>query len=164
MDYCRNEVFDTHGKEGETWVGFDLDGTLALKVGKWKGIEHIGDVIKPVAEEMKRIRDKEGMKVKIFTARVADKERAPEAKKYIDEWATKNLGFAPEVTNIKDELMLRFFDDRCVQVFPNKGVTYEYALDMAMEIIRDLTDGYRNCKGNTFKIGWLVGLTSSKPE
>ena len=162
MYYSTNEVFDAHGKEGETWVGFDLDGTLAEKVGKWKGIEFIGKPIKPAVEELKRIHNS-GMQVKIFTARVADKERAPEARKYIEKWCEEHLGFVPEITNVKDELMLRFFDDRGVQVFPNKGITYEEALKDAMDVIKDLTDNYRNCHGHLKEIERLIDLTTVKP-
>ena len=162
MDYARFCVFDSHGKDGTMWIGFDLDGTLATKVGKWKGIQFIGEPIKGVVDEMKSLH-KKGTQVKVFTARVADKERAPEAKKYIVEWCEKNLGFVPEITNIKDEVMLRCWDDRSIQVFPNKGVTYEDAFDKALAIIKDLTDGYRNCKGHTSAIEWLLDLQNSKP-
>ena len=37
---------DTHGVEGKGWYGFDLDGTLA-KYDGWKGIDHIGEPVKP---------------------------------------------------------------------------------------------------------------------
>lgn len=60
---------DTHGVSGEGWYGFDLDGTLA-KYDGWKGIDHIGEPVKPMVELIKRMHD-EGKVVKIVTARVA---------------------------------------------------------------------------------------------
>ena len=81
MDYARFGVFDSHGKDGVMWIGFDLDGTLAEKVGAWKGIEHIGKPIMPLIVKVKEAHAN-GKKVKIFTARVADKDDAEEAKKF----------------------------------------------------------------------------------
>ena len=69
---------DTHGQQGEGWIGFDLDGTLA-KYDGWKGIDHIGEPVKPMVDLMKRMHD-EGKVVKIMTARVAPKEK-PEVER-----------------------------------------------------------------------------------
>ena len=156
MDYARFGVFDSHGKDGTMWIGFDLDGTLAENNG-WKGIEHIGEPVKGMVEELKKIH-KEGKKIKIFTARVADKEDAEEAKKYIKAWCEENLGFVPEITHEKDALAYRFYDDRAIQVFPNAGVKVQTAFLDAMRIIAELTDGYRNCKGLLPQIERLVKL------
>lgn len=60
---------DTHGATGECWYGFDLDGTLAV-YDKWRGIEHIGEPVKPMVEIVKKMHD-EGKVVKIVTARVS---------------------------------------------------------------------------------------------
>ena len=114
---------DTHGENGEKWTGFDLDGTLAEYDG-WKGIDHIGKPIKPMCDVMKKIRD-EGTKVKILTARVAprkDGSNAEDARKHIEKWCEKNLGFVPEITHEKDSCMDVLYDDRAVQVIPNKGI------------------------------------------
>ena len=48
---------DTHGENGEKWIGFDLDGTLAEYDG-WKGIEHIGKPIKPMCDLIKKLHSK----------------------------------------------------------------------------------------------------------
>lgn len=63
---------DTHGEKGEGWYGFDLDGTLA-KYDGWKGIDHIGEPVKPMVGLIRRMHD-EGKVVKIMTARVAPRE------------------------------------------------------------------------------------------
>ena len=60
---------DTHGETGKGWYGFDLDGTLA-KYDGWKGIDRIGEPVKPMVDLIKRMHD-EGKVVKILTARVA---------------------------------------------------------------------------------------------
>lgn len=60
---------DTHGETGKGWYGFDLDGTLA-KYDGWKGIDHIGEPVKPMVDLIRKMHD-EGKVVKILTARVA---------------------------------------------------------------------------------------------
>lgn len=119
---------DTHGESGIKWTGFDLDGTLAEYDG-WHGIDHIGKPIKPMCDLMKKIRE-EGAKVKILTARAAprkDGSNAEDARKHIEKWCEKNLGFVPEITHEKDSLMDTLYDDRAVQVIPNTGITMEEA-------------------------------------
>lgn len=142
---------DTHEETGkgrygfglEGWYGFDLDGTLA-KYDGWKGIDHIGEPVKPMVELMKRMHD-EGKVVKIMTARVAPRRLAdgtvgeqfiwltrepssdPAAKytatQYIQDWCeeTAQLGFVPEIVYQKDHLMIELYDDRVKQVVPNEG-------------------------------------------
>ena len=62
-------IQDTHGQSGSGWYGFDLDGTLA-KYDGWKGIDHIGEPVKPMVDLIKRMHS-ECKVVKILTARVA---------------------------------------------------------------------------------------------
>ena len=121
-------VNDTHGANGEKWIGFDLDGTLAEYDG-WKGIEHIGSPVKRMCDLAKELHSK-GEEVKILTARVAPRKDGADtskAKKYIEEWCEKNLGFVPEITHEKDSLMEKLYDDRVVQVIPDTGITIEEA-------------------------------------
>ena len=65
---------DTHGVEGKGWYGFDLDGTLA-KYDGWKGIDHIGEPVKPMVDLIKKMHE-DGKVVKILTARVAPRSAA----------------------------------------------------------------------------------------
>jgi hypothetical protein len=113
---------DTHGSNNEEWIGFDLDGTLA-KYDGWKGIEHIGE---PVESQVliAKLLHWLGKKIKILTARVAPRggdNDSAKAKKYVEEWCSKHLGFVPEVTYVKDASMVALFDDRAVSVEQNTG-------------------------------------------
>lgn len=110
------------------WIGVDLDGTLAIYDG-WKGELHIGD---PIPLMVNRVKDwlEEGQRVKIFTARVCEpiegsRERASveEIRTAIQDWCEKHIGQRLEVTNIKDWAMIVLYDDRCIQVLPNSGMT-----------------------------------------
>ena len=134
---------DTHGVNGEGWIGFDLDGTLA-KYDGWQGIDHIGEPIGPMVDLMKKLHG-QGRYVKIVTARVAPQEledgsfgepyiTVPQgdggatrqyASQYIQDWCHFNLGFVPEIVYQKDCRMLELYDDRVKQVVPNKGVLVE---------------------------------------
>lgn len=101
----------------ERWVGFDLDGTIAEYRG-WKGVEHIGKPIPSMIHKMETYLV-QGVKVKVFTARIHNQPDAiPPIRKWLD-----NLGFKDvEITNIKDQGMIKLYDDRAVQVISNEGV------------------------------------------
>lgn len=124
---------DTHGCEGKKWIGFDLDGTLAEYNG-WEGINNIGKPVKPMCDLIKKLHS-EGTEVKIVTARVAPKESKNESEKarsFIEKWCAENLGFVPEITHEKDQLMETLYDDRAIQVIPNQGITIEEAARSAV--------------------------------
>lgn len=147
---------DTHGEKGEGWYGFDLDGTLA-KYDGWKGIDHIGEPVKPMVELIKRMHD-EGKVVKIMTARIAPHKledgtvgesyiTVPDGEKgatrnyahqFINDWCHFNLGFIPEIVYQKDHLMLELYDDRVKQVVPNEGWLVE-DIAMSKRQIRETT-------------------------
>jgi hypothetical protein len=102
--------------ENESWIGVDLDGTLA-EYHSWIGIHHIGNPITPMVERIKQWIG-EGKKVKIFTARVCEGQAAIA---FIHAWLEKQGLPKLEVTNIKDFGMLELWDDRCVSVESNTG-------------------------------------------
>ena len=107
----------------QKWIGFDLDGTLALYDG-WKGNQHIGEPIPKIVAIAKELHSK-GERIKIFTARVSPKSWGEATLKDIQEaiwkWCDRNLGFRPEITCEKDRWMLDFYDDRCHEVIKNSG-------------------------------------------
>lgn len=116
---------------GQGWVGFDLDGTLAY-YDKWRGPEHIGAPILPMVEGLKQLLTK-GVHCKIFTARVwypkeietvADAARkldATAAEDAIIAWCKEHIGQELEVTCCKDMGMIALYDDRCFRVETNTG-------------------------------------------
>lgn len=107
--------------ERESWVGFDLDRTMAKRV---KGDDH-----KTIGEPIYRMIDlaktyiAQGKKVKIFTARVASDE--PEEVQFqvelINKFSREHFGKELEITCIKDRYCIRIFDDIARQVIPNTG-------------------------------------------
>lgn len=104
------------GPGTRSWIGVDLDGTLAQYDG-WRGLEHVG---KPVPVMLARVRHwlAEGYTVKIFTARATEGEKgiAP-----VKKWLADNDLPDLEVTNCKDFAMIELWDDRAVQVVANTG-------------------------------------------
>jgi hypothetical protein len=99
--------------QNEHWIGFDLDGTLSRtdNPGHFEPPYPIGE---PIAEMVCVVRAlaEAGVQVKIFTARACE----PANVSIVKEWARKHgLGDLP-VTHQKDYDLLRFYDDRAIQV------------------------------------------------
>lgn len=101
------------------WIGVDLDGTLA-KYNGWNN----GEIGEPVPLMVKRVKSwiTEGVIVKIFTARVSIEEDKDLVVEKIQDWTQKHIGERLEVTNQKDYSMVELWDDRAIQVIPNKGI------------------------------------------
>ena len=110
-------------KDGDGWVGIDLDRTLA-HYDEWKGIEHIG---KPIPRMVKMVKKliKDGEDVRIFTARASE----PEAIPHIERWCEQHLGRKLPVTNQKDHHMKEYWDDAATQVIPNKGILLKEVIE-----------------------------------
>jgi hypothetical protein len=109
------------------WFAVDLDGTLA-EYHHWVGEEHIGTPIPAMVTRVRRwIED--GRDVRIFTARVAPASLAVNgvAREFvvgvIEDWCEKHLGCVLPITHEKDLHMIELWDDRCVQVVTNTGLT-----------------------------------------
>lgn len=108
------------------WIGVDLDETLALYTGGAGGLTVIGDPIPKMVERVKKWID-EGNEVKIMTARVSQYtcdvagENRMDVINAIRRWTKKYIGKELDVTSEKDHGMIELWDDRCVQVIPNKG-------------------------------------------
>lgn len=104
------------------WIGFDLDGTLAL-YDRWRGVTHIGDPIPNMIAKVKQYLA-DGYEVRIFTARAIEPESVP----YINQWCEQHIGQALRVTCQKDYDMLYCYDDRSVAVEFNTGNTFSYRI------------------------------------
>lgn len=106
-----------------SWIGVDLDGTLAHYDGWVDGL-HIGE---PIPLMLERVRQwlAEDIEVRIFTARVGArgcaKHSQDELTSRIQDWTEKHLGKRLPVTCEKDLGMIELWDDRCVQVITNTG-------------------------------------------
>ena len=105
---------------GASWIGVDLDATLAEHT-RWQGHDHIGSPIAAMVARVQRWLD-DGHTVKIFTARMAnDNSDAIEAR--IQRWLVEEAKLPPlECTCVKDMGMIELYDDRAVQVIPNTGL------------------------------------------
>lgn len=107
------------------WVGFDLDGTLAIYEG-WKGPEHIGEPIMPMVEYAKTL-IAAGIEIRIVTARastarmIEDEEMYDKVISSIRQWCWKHLGKRVEITAEKDFEMILLIDDRVATVELNTG-------------------------------------------
>lgn len=105
----------------ESWIGVDLDGTLAVYGASTFRPDTIGE---PVPVMLDRVKEwlKEGIKVKIFTARVSGEVAdAQFARFHIQKWLEEHGIGGLEITCIKDYGMVELYDDRCVQVVMNTG-------------------------------------------
>jgi len=100
------------------WVGVDLDGTLARDdaEGHFLPPYPLGE---PIPEMIAMVQSllQAGVTVKVFSARACEPESVP----IIQAWAEKHGLGRLEVTNQKDYDLIRFYDDRAIQMLPNQG-------------------------------------------
>ena len=97
------------------WTGVDLDGTLAY-YDRMSSYDKVGEPVPAMLTLVKKMINN-GIRVKIFTARVQDPEQLPIIRKWLKDNGLPEL----EITNIKDYNMRRLYDDRCIQVERNTG-------------------------------------------
>src|ERR1039457_5016386 len=100
------------------WIGVDLDGTLARDdaEGHFLPPYPLGEPIPEMIEMVKSLLAA-GVTVKIFSARACEPESIP----IIQAWAVKHGLGRLEVTNQKDYDLIRYYDDRAIQMVPNRG-------------------------------------------
>ncbi len=100
-----------------SWIGVDLDGTLA------RDDENLlaGEIGSPIPAMVRRIKrwHGHGLEVKIVTARA--REMTDRQKKSLQAWLLEHIGFIPPITDRKDYEMTALWDDKAVQVIPNTG-------------------------------------------
>lgn len=110
------EILENSKPKG--WIGFDLDGTLAIHE---RGDRRMGYVGPPIKKAIKRVRKylARGWDVKIVTARVGT--ATPEEIKKIEEWCLIHIGQVLPIVGNKDGSMVALFDDRAVGVESNTG-------------------------------------------
>ena len=122
------------------WIGFDLDGTLAMYGGVTAGA--IGEPIPEIAQLAKRYIES-GHLVKIVTARVSasEPEEVELQTQLIEQWCEEHIGEILEITCRKDYQMLILYDDRAIQVVKNKGVCVEDVVEDYRDKINYLLRG-----------------------
>jgi hypothetical protein len=100
------------------WIGVDLDGTLSRtdNPGHFEPPYPLGEPVPEMLELVKSLRQA-GITVKIFSARACEPQNVP----LIQSWALKHGLGHMEVTNSKDYDLVRFYDDRAIQIVPNEG-------------------------------------------
>ena len=100
------------------WVGFDFDGTISRtdNTGHCEAPYPLGE---PIPEMLATVKSliAAGITVKIFTARACEPESIP----VIQDWTERHGLGRLDVTNQKDYDLIRFFDDRAIQVVPDQG-------------------------------------------
>jgi hypothetical protein len=105
----------------EEWYGVDFDGTLAFYWG-WDGPLKFGA---PVPAMLERVKAwiAQGLRVKIFTARVSEPDplARTQVELAIQQWCVSHGLPALEVTCTKDFRMPELWDDRAVTVEANTG-------------------------------------------
>jgi hypothetical protein len=109
-------IGDPRKDSSHGWIGFDIDGTLAMYDFSIHGPRPIGEPIPAMVSRLKRIIAK-GTICKYFTARA----ESPEGVQDVRDWVTKYDLPDLEVTNVKDHSMIFLYDDRARQVIPNTG-------------------------------------------
>lgn len=112
------ELVGILSEDDGSWLGVDLDGTLATYSG-WS--EEIGDPVPKMIQRVKQWLDN-GKEVRILTARgsVGDSKYVQLIKVY--DWVKQHIGTPLEVTSRKDPLMVKLYDDRVQRVEANSGV------------------------------------------
>lgn len=126
------------------WIGVDLDGTLARYDG-WVAWNVIGRPI-PLMVERVKIWLGLGIRVKIFTARVAwDVDTCQVTGKQftrkmmedvIGAYTAEHIGLALKSTAIKDFYMRESWDDRAIGVIANTGITVADEYEAQLEALR----------------------------
>ena len=100
------------------WVGFDFDGTIARtdNPGHFQPPFPLGQPIPEMVDIVKSLLTA-GITVKIFTARACDPASIPA----IQDWTEREGLGRLDVTAQKDYHLIRFFDDRAIQVVLDQG-------------------------------------------
>lgn len=120
---------DSREKHYDSWIGVDLDGTLAKQPEDRKYVpDRIGKPVKAMLDRVKKWLD-DGETVKIFTARADDEKAVTAIKKWLHKQGLPNL----DVTNLKDPGMKELWDDRAVSVEKNTGKLAESIVDILMD-------------------------------
>jgi hypothetical protein len=130
------------------WIGVDLDGTLVHDCTTPDQVWTIGAPIPRMIDKVKQwLAD--GIDVRIFTARVGccgetstiatdDQAFVDYQRRLIADWCVETFGRVLPVTATKDFQMIRYYDDRGIQMVTNTGESIAERYDALLQQIRDL--------------------------
>jgi len=135
------------------WIGFDLDGTLAV-YKNWIGFDHIGEPIAPMIDLAKKFIEL-GHEIRIVTARA----RGEGAIEPIQDWCEKNGLGRPSVTDRKDFDMIMLYDDRATNVVHNEGIVLE---DNHRDMIQELSAKNEKLEAEVKELRWRLEEQENK--
>jgi len=95
-------------REWDTYIGVDLDGTLAEEITPFDPLK-IGRPIPAMVEKVRKALA-DGVCIKVFTARLADKGLKEQIQEIIREWTKAAIGTPLESTNEKTPGMVEVWD------------------------------------------------------
>jgi len=126
-------------KEKQLTYYVDLDGTLAIYT-IWG---NVGDIGEPIPDMKKWVLHwiKEGIKIKIFTARAYKKEAIPDIRKWL---FLNGFPLDLEITNIKGIDCDMIFDNNCREVMNNQGVIVDRTGEFSAALIRNKIEENKN--------------------
>ena len=129
---------------GKAWWGFDVDKTAFVDEGGTRG-GVIGEPIMPIIRRIKHFL-RTGRKVNIVTARVHPSEPDREEQvltvsRALDAVLGPEMASKIGIRSDKDRHMIDLYDDRAMQVIPNKGILVREELRRAVEALNVIAGG-----------------------
>lgn len=121
----------------EPWFGVELDGGLATEVEVTENFELIiGDPVPDVVEVVKKNLEA-GIKVKVFSPRVASTNpKRVLAARTIRKWTKEHIGVALDSTAEKDYLCLSLFAVSIRQLVPDQGLLVDKMLTQSYDDLK----------------------------
>lgn len=127
IDSSSIRKYGTRDAYAGSWIGVDLDGTLAVWQEGVSTVEEIGEPLQNLVNEVKQ-RLKEGQDMRIFTARVADPATEDYQRALIEQWCARVFGKVLPITCRKDRWCIEIWDDHARHVAANTG-TFDHSFN-----------------------------------
>ena len=104
------------------WIGFDIDGTLAIDLPNRSNDTEIGEPIQPMVDKARELIN-QGKDVRIFSARAFQPDLYLRTDVYhaIRKWCIKHIGRPLPIVYYKDHNLDWYYDDKAIAVEYNTG-------------------------------------------